>query len=552
MFTMVDLPARGIARFCILSLFTFFSYMGKTQVNEPTTNEVYGFIYRMAQKGMIEINDFILPLDRMEIAKQLLKIESNKSTLSAKELQELFFYSKEYASDIVLNDSLSKISLNGASILKYDKYNRARLVSVHNINTQLFVDPVLGGNISVYSGKQLSKQYFGGVRIYGYLSKNIGFNFLFRDITENGDSVDIAKTFTPAQGVINTSRYNNSLNYSNINFNLSYKWKNGMLSFSKENMQWGYGESGKIVLSNKAPSFLNINLTYDPFKWLNFSYFHGWLNSDVVDSNASYNTSNGYREVFIKKFIANHSLNFRVQKGLVFSIGESIVYSDKFDLGYLMPFNFFKAYDQYVSSYSLHGGSNGQLFGQISSRNQIKNLHAYLVIFVDEIRLDKIFSKTLSRNQIAYTLGVNKTDLLFKYLSAGLEYTRVRGGVYNNIITAQTYTNNSYVMGDWIGQNADRLYLYAKFTPFAKLKLNSWWQFIRKGRPYTIDEQYYQQPEPPFLNDKLFDQKQYGFSVLYEWLHSTKFFLSFSHTSFVYPSYSSSGSNLNLGFSYGL
>lgn len=535
----------------LLLLLSTITFKSNAQVNEPITNEVYSFLYRMAQKGVIEINDFVLPLDRAEIINQLDKIKLRKERLSKIELSELAFYCSNFASDIILQDSSFKIKESTDYIFKKDNSNRFRTVSVHNTNTQLFVDPVFGGSVSKYTDKNLSKQYFGGVRIYGYLSKNIGFNFMFRDVTETGDSVDLNKSFTPVQGVVNTSRYTNTLNFSNINFNLSYKWKTGIISFAKENLEWGYGESGKIVLSNKAPSFLNINLLYNPFKWLNFSYFHGWLNPDVVDSNASYNTANGYREVFAKKFIANHSLNFRIKKGLEFSVGESMVYSDKFDLGYLVPFNFFKAYDQYVSSYSLNGGSNGQLFTQISSRNQIKNVHAYLLLFVDEIRLDKIFDKKLNRNQVAYTFGINKTDLFFNYLTLGLEYTKVRGGVYNNIITAQTYTNSSYVMGDWMGQNADRLYLFAKYTPLAKLKIKAWYQYIRKGTPYTIDEQYNQQPEPPFLNKKLFNQQEIGLNVNYEWMHSLKTYLNIINTKFTYPSYTHTNLLIQLGFSYG-
>jgi len=229
-----------------------------------------------------------------------------------------------------------------------------------------------------------------------------------------------------------------------------------------------------------------------------------------------------------------------------------MIYSDKLDIGYLIPINFFKLYDQIRSNYNLFGGSNNQIFGQISTRNLLKNTHAYISVFIDEIRLGKVFSKIDNRNQVAYTIGINKTDLFTNYFTLGCEYTKVRGGVYNNVIPAQTYTNNSFVLGDWIGQNADRFYLFAKYTPFAKFKVKGWYQYARKGTPYTIDEQYNQQPEPPFLNKKLFNQQQLGLTLNYEWIHTLKSYLNIVNTKFEYPAGSNSNLLLQVGFSYGL
>ncbi len=168
-------------------------------------------------------------------------------------------------------------------------------------------------------------------------------------------------------------------------------------------------------------------------------------------------------------------------KGLNIAIGESIVYSDKMDPGFLIPINLFKFYDNNRSNYLIEAGSNGQYFLSISSRNQIKNTHLYSTLFIDEIKVSSLFNKTESRNQLGYNLGGSITDIFIPYLSFGAEYTRVNPFVYSNLIPAQTYTSYNYSLGDWMGNNFDKAILFAKYTPIAKLKLVARYQKISKG-----------------------------------------------------------------------
>ena len=99
-------------------------------------------------------------------------------------------------------------------------------------------------------------------------------------------------------------------------------------------------------------------------------------------------------------------------KGLNLAIGESIVYSDKMDLGFLIPINLFKFYDNNRSNYLIEAGSNGQYFFSINSRNQIKNTHIYGTLFIDEIKVSALFNQKEKRNQLGYTIGASITDLL--------------------------------------------------------------------------------------------------------------------------------------------
>ncbi|MGB4774729.1 MAG: capsule assembly Wzi family protein, partial [Daejeonella sp.] len=292
----------------------------------------------------------------------------------------------------------------------------------------------------------------------------------------------------------------------------------------QDQLQFGYGENGRIILSNKAPSYPFIRMNYQPLKWLRFNYSHSWLQSGIIDSNATYSKGNTVygpnREIYVQKFMATHSLNFFPIKGLTFSMGESMVYSDRLDIGYLMPLMFFKAYDQYASKYKITTGSNGQFFFQASSRNHLKNTHFYSTLFIDEIRLSSIFNSAKSRNQIGFNVGASLTDIFIPYLTIGTEYTRINPFVYQNLIEAQTYTNQNYLLGDWMGNDADRILGFIKYTPLPRLKISLQFQKTRKGGIGTLENQYFKEPQPAFMTTVDKKNTQAQFRVSYEWINN--------------------------------
>lgn len=521
------------------------------QVNESPKTGVYEYLYRMAQKGMIDWNDYRLPLDRKEIAAALDQLAASNQQLSKTEASELRFYEQEYAFDAA--DS----STHDTKILfRKDAANRLRAGLFEKGQARLFVDPVFGLQYLKTSNSS-GRQYFTGIRLGGYFGKRWGFNFSFRDNTEKGDTLSHNRSFTPAQGIIPTMETNRYLNYSSLNFNIGYKWSNGAISAGQENLTWGYGIGGNTVLSDKVPSFPFIKFDFSPWSWLHFNYFHGWLHSNIIDSAASYNTGTGLynsdREVYRSKFIAHHSIKVTPVKGLDLAVGESIVYSDKLNFAYLIPINFFKIYDHYNSRYNIRAGDNSQFFGLISSRNHLKNTHAYAQLFIDEIRPAKIFNNNEKRNQLGYTLGINRTDLFIPYLTAGIEYSRINPFVYNNLIPAQTYESHSYPLGDWMGNNADRLYLFLHYVPLPKMKIKAWHQQIRKGPGGSLEQQYYIMPQPKFLFEKLFNYKEAGISVRYEWLNKLVFYGELNKVTTTYVNGNTTKNNgIKIGFSYGL
>ncbi len=492
---------------------------------ENSNSEVYPYLYRLSQKGLIDFQDIIRPISRVQIGELLLQLKNQSSVLSALERKELAFYLQEFQ-PINSNDS-AKIH-----IVKRDANKRLRGLFINTKDFQLNADAMGSWNSITGSGKSIT-QKSSGIHFWGQ-SKRFGFQYYYRDYTETGNGIDTLRKESPEPGIIKLNNPSpTSQNYSEIRASISYSWKNGTISLGKDHLLWGYGENGRIVLSDKAPTYPQIRFDYKPFKWLQFNYTHAWLNSNIIDSGASYNTGTvgtGTGEVriqYIPKYMATHTLIFKPIKGLDIAVGESIVYSDKVDIGFLIPIIFFKIYDNNRSNYLINAGSNGQFFLQLSSRNHVKNTHLYGSLFIDEIRVSEMLNKAKARNQLGYTIGGSMTDFFIPYLTVGAEYTRVNPFVYSNLLPAQFYTQYQNSLGDWMGNNFDRTTMFIKYTPIPKLKTYLRYQHIRKGGPGTIAQQYIAEPQPGFLFDYQKKRTDIFFQASYEWLNNFYFTSSY-------------------------
>jgi hypothetical protein len=506
-------------------------------VYEPIHSDVYSFLDLMAQKGIIQFHDEIKPVSRAYIAEKLLEVrgtgehrletadrrpeEGNK--LTELEIEELDFYIKDFGmeiSNLKSKPDNKKLENNSyTTVLGKDSFDRYRLFSYSDSLFKINLSPVLGYETGKLDGAKHSHSW-DGLYMYGYLGNDIGFSFRFQDNSEDGTTTDKVKNFTPVTGIVISKTGTNNIQYSEINANLAYNWSWGDISVGKDFLNWGYGQSGLLVLSGKTPSFPFVRLDIRPVKWLSFNYMHAWLSSGVVDSAASYATlrPGADRIIYRNKYLATHTITLTPVTGLDISLGESIVYSDNLELSYLFPFMFFRSAQQFLTQGKDGAGGNSQFFLGVSSRNQIRNTHLYGTLFIDEITLEGLFNKQTQRNQLGFTLGGSITDLPFENTIFTLEYTKVYPYVYNNYIQTQNYQSSGYLLGDWIGDNADLIYASINYRFIRGLQATIWAQYIRKGAEETIAQDGIQ-PQPPFLFGLRNNYSYLGAEVKYEINH---------------------------------
>jgi len=509
-----------------LILLTYSISINAQVVFEPLHRDLYEFLSRLAQKGIIEFSDQVKPLPRIYLAKKLLEADCEKC-LTPLDKEELEFYKKDFVNEFNFLNGFLLSKKSG--IAQEDSKGRLRLFFYNDDLFKINVSPIFGAKTGIRDDERLT-HFWNGIYLHGYVEDYIGFSFDFRDNTENGKTIDKFKMFTPVTGVNARTNLNiypyaeNKMEYSEVKTTISADWSWGNFTIGKEFFEWGYGEGGKLVLSGKAPSFPFIRLDINPVKWLSFNYIHAWLSSNVIDSSDIYHSEFGSdRFSFREKYLASHTITLFPLKGLSISLGESIVYSDKIQVLYLMPFMFFRLADHYISQQYNGAGSNAQLFASVSSRDHLKNTHLYGTLFIDEVTINGLFDPAKQRNQFGFSFGSSVVDLPINNLKLTLEYTKIYPFVYAHFIPTTTYENAgalaSYTLGHWMGNNADQMYASLTYRFMRGLQATLWGQYIRKGEAGTGDQQQHQQPQPPFLFGLQTNYTYLGLSASYELIH---------------------------------
>lgn len=504
------------------------SFVKAQSVYVPAQHEVYDFLKRMESRQLINnYKDAALPLSRMQIAEVMVVLESKVNDMTRVERETYEFLKTEF------NYEILKISDDAEpSETRWHICSHKLSQGILNFDINYSVSKEYLGSQSNYLRSQ-------GLKTYGYVFKNVGFYFNIVDNLEKGDNIDFSRLNdnkieicnflssadkdyykrikTNNRGVI-PSQINgeNQFQYDEMNAQLS--WQIGSFTFSLEKMNnvWGYGKNGTVILSDNAPSYPQIKMRVPISRDIDFIYFHGELNSNVIDSSYSYSIYypfyDKYREVDHPKYIAAHQLEISLWKGVDLSIGESVVYSDRGPLLiYLIPVMFFKAAEHYGND-----KDNCQLFGSLDL-NIIKNVNVYLSLFIDEINTDKLFDPNLSHRQVAFTTGVRVFDLPVRNTDLTLEYTRVNPATYNHNIPSNTFTNNGFILGDWMGQNADNFFIEFGFTPRHALRMTAYGEIFRKGGALSIVDQYSpDQGNWKFLFGPLHIERSIGIAARYQ------------------------------------
>ena len=247
--------------FCIVLLHSmmpnFTSLNAQVQSHQST---VIDYLSRMAQKGKIEFNDLIKPIDRKIIFQKLTELQNQKD-LSAIEQKELQFFIAGFVLEnptiIHIGASLTDTSFgkNGNSGPQFFSFKKLKtnptvqqnLITYKENGFGLIVNPM--GNLTMQSRNGKINTIQGrGFQLAGYAGKRIGFQLSFIDINEQG-RYDSLRLDNELPGFVKKGTTNPKiLNYSQMNATLSYRLNKGMITVGQDQQVMGYGRSGNIVL----------------------------------------------------------------------------------------------------------------------------------------------------------------------------------------------------------------------------------------------------------------------------------------------------------------
>ena len=190
------------------------------------------------------------------------------------------------------------------------------------------------------------------------------------------------------QGNPDISYFVNSVSQTSIDFNL------GTFHLGRGTFSWGPSPLVNVSLSNLSKPYEYFALSLPLGTWGSASSMVGFL-EDVGDD---------YQDIH-PKLISIHRAEVQFFDWFLFSFYESVIYSQRFEIVYLLPFSIY-----YVAEVRKGDYDNKQLGFDFVFRFPPAKI--YLSTFADDWTFSHQFSLGYYHNEIAILLGVELVDLI--------------------------------------------------------------------------------------------------------------------------------------------
>jgi hypothetical protein len=469
----------------VLAFSSSLTFLFSQEVPHPVINSgVYEFLDELASMQIIRLNSAVKPFSRLYIANKLDEADRHREVLNSRQKKELDFYLLDFRKELMISGQQSEVSdhPDTRAHIFFNRRNSSLRRDLFYYKDSLFsltVNPILGGEVFYNSdGRATYGRNFGEARAY---AGKWGF---FASLRDNHEKPLLGKPqyLTRREG----GHIKGATDWSEMQGGITRSWSWGYAGFVKDRQQWGTNYEGANIFGGNNPTFFAFKLNLKPVRWFEFNYFHGWLNSMVVDSSRSYWVSSSYgedyREVYHKKYIASNMFTFTPARNLNISAGNSIVYTDRhFNPVYLFPLFFYKSVDHsYTSGID---NMNSQTFIDISSRN-IRNLHLYATLFIDELSVAR-FALDDEWNFFSWKTGFRLSNFPVQNLSLTTEFTYSYPLTYQHYVPTLTYETQGFNLGHYLRDNSREWYLALEYKPLRTLNIGAWITDAIRGPDYT-------------------------------------------------------------------
>jgi hypothetical protein len=462
----------------LVLLWPFFQFPAQAQYVYEHVNhrEIYLFLDEMANIGMIDLTSVVKPYTRETIQSHLREVQKQRSELNNRQRKMLDFYGAEFG--IIREADHRNFDLKRGDFRYEDPDFNARL------------RPILGARIvaELHTPELVQYQRHNGAEAWASIRKNWGVYASLRDNFVSKYPV-LPDHLTTETGGAYKEGSSSAVEFSEMRAGIVYGNRWFTAGLIKDHPEWGEHYFGANIFAPKTPSFAHVILQLRPVKWLEFTYFHAWLNSGLIDSAKSYTYTNAYgtrpRHVYREKFLAANMFVLKPWKRTYLFFGNSIVYADMgFHPAYLIPVSFFKSSDHTLNATSNRAGQNAQMFFGVSSR-KLRNTHFFATLFVDEIAISNIFNPDEHSNFISLKTGFNLSNFPMENLHITGEYTRTNPLVYQHFTPSTTYATNDFNLGHYLRDNAEQTCLALTWEPMARWRGQLSYSYSRKGPDYN-------------------------------------------------------------------
>lgn len=185
-----------------------------------------------------------------------------------------------------------------------------------------------------------------------------------------------------------------------------------------------------------------------------------------------------------KKFLSLHSLDIRPLSWLSFGIVDSMIYGDRFEPIYFLPFSVF------FISQGLYDFPDNSLIGLTSTIRPYEGISLDMALYADDLGFNEIVrfkkdAKWRMAGQFGFSYTMPKTHW-FTFIK--LDYTFITPYTYthassyrSDLPNYSSYTHAGQALATNLAPNSDRLSLKLKFRPKHGINLDLFNTFIRHG-----------------------------------------------------------------------
>ena len=499
--------------------------------------EVYDFLDELATDGVIEVTEAVKPYRRDRIAAWLVEATQKDSLLNKRQRDDLQFYLQDFSMEL---DTMPDYQLWGhRNVCQWTSRGKEHTKLQWNLalvdpslhlmtNNKLFkmrIRPILGMDLYASKKGTLYHRWYGA-EINMDIAKHLQIWGSLRDNSWSGQGVQGSRLTQPTYlnnipGVqYKEADYGGDFSDSRGGVSLYTWW--GSIGIQRERLQWGDAQWSSNILSAHSPAVPMVTLQLTPCKWFQFDYFHAWLVSNVTDSTYYYTeeyeegvTKKHYRPA--NKFMAANMFTFKPIKYIHFSIGNSIVYSERnVQAAYFIPIAFYKSLDHLLTKGIATENQNSQVFASLTVR-PTDHLRLYGTFFLDEFKFSRLKKSNPEHNPVSYLVGFQWSGWPVRGLSLKGEFMRSYIACYTHSIETTSYKSNSYFMGHYMGDNAQSLFVELAYRPVSRLSIKADFIWDTKYNKYdyvrhNISEIIAQKP----FNEKTWTNIQVGIKAVYE------------------------------------
>ena len=458
---------------CIFFVITAINYAQEVPI--PAKHLVNEFIERHITLGNLSQSDAsVRPLTYTKVRYMLDKVALVSNVLSIRDQQLLQRFISEFSTDKFDNRPsfpLSKSNLKSVGKTTLSKYQIAgpepHLLSYRDSTIYAWADISETMRLEIID-ESFYRRFTDQISILGSLSNKLSFYVNFTMNRFVGDSSLVYQI----EGFKNEDHpYFDFVNWtlwyqSEATFHISTKYGNFQLS--KTPVIWGFSPKHSPILSGSVQTFPYINYSFK-YKNIGFHYIHGSLlpfKSGLIH----------VMEQYPQKYLAAHRIEFEINKDLMMSFNEMVIYGNRpFEVEYLIPVNFYWPAEH-------NQGDRDNLLMALDCSWRIKpGLKWYNTLFWDELAWEKVLTKWWA-NKFVFQSGFHWVSRTNPYLpDLRIEATVSRPWTYTHDDVVNSYSSAGIGLGLPLGPNSQSLLLKVGFWPSYRWYFNISSMIVREG-----------------------------------------------------------------------